>query len=253
MGRQLRAGHGRALPRVAASLLAVVAAWVAAPGSALAARGSVRPLSNEWTRTVWAYGLERAVVRAAPRPRARPLGRVALENGNGFPEIYVVLARASERTGREWLRIRLAGRPNGRTGWVRRDALGSLEVTHWLIRVNLAARRLTAFFDGRVRLRAPVGIGKPSTPTPTGHFWITERIPINDRADPYWPYVLGTSDYSTLTDWPGGGVVGIHGDFGEPGRIPGDPSHGCIRMLDPDVTWLARHVSLGTPVVIVAG
>ena len=76
---------------------------------------------------------------------------------------------------------------------------------------------------------------------------------VTSRGSPYWPYVLGTSDHSTLTDWPGGGVVGIHGDFGEPQRIPGDPSHGCVRMRDPDIAWLARHVSLGTPVEILRG
>jgi lipoprotein-anchoring transpeptidase ErfK/SrfK len=59
---------------------------------------------------------------------------------------------------------------------------------------------------------------------------------------------LRTADYSTLTDWPGGGVVGIHGDFGEPQLIPGAPSHGCIRMHASDISWLATHVSVGTPV-----
>jgi lipoprotein-anchoring transpeptidase ErfK/SrfK len=62
---------------------------------------------------------------------------------------------------------------------------------------------------------------------------------------------LGTSAYSTLTDWPGGGVVGIHGDFGEPQLIPGDPSHGCVRMHHADLAWLAPRLSLGAPVDIV--
>jgi lipoprotein-anchoring transpeptidase ErfK/SrfK len=94
-------------------------------------------------------------------------------------------------------------------------------------------------------------VGKPDTPTPTGHFWIRELIKLTDRSNPYWPYAFGTSDYSRLTDWPGGGVVGIHGDFGEPQLIPGAPSHGCVRMLPPDLIWLAAHISLGTPVDIV--
>jgi lipoprotein-anchoring transpeptidase ErfK/SrfK len=45
--------------------------------------------------------------------------------------------------------------------------------------------------------------------------------------------------------------VGIHGDFGEPQLIPGDPSHGCVRMRGSDIAWLAPRLSLGAPVQIV--
>ena len=82
-------------------------------------------------------------------------------------------------------------------------------------------------------------------------FWIRETFKLTSRSSPYWPYAIGTSDYSTLTDWPGGGVVGIHGDFGEPQLIPGDPSHGCVRMHDADIAWLATRVQLGTPVHVI--
>jgi lipoprotein-anchoring transpeptidase ErfK/SrfK len=150
-----------------------------------------------------------------------------------------------------WIQLRIPGRPNGRTGWVSRDALGAFHETRWLLVIDRRARRLTAFVDGRPRFTAPVGVGKPSTPTPPGHFWIRERFRITDPSNPYWPYALGTSDYSTLSEWPGGGVVGIHGDFGEPRLIPGDPSHGCVRMRGPDIAWLAPRLSLGTPVQIV--
>ena len=54
-------------------------------------------------------------------------------------------------------------------------------------------------------------------------------------------------DYSTLTDWPGGGVVGSHGPYFASSGIPGYISHGCIRLQVADDFWLARHVSLGTP------
>jgi len=210
-------------------------------------------LSNEWSITTWAYGLSKQVIYARASIRARRIGRVRLENQAGFPEIYVLLSERLESSGADWVQLRVPGRPNGRIGWVRAAALGSFEQTHWAIVVSLRARRLSAYLRGRLRFRAPVGVGKPSTPTPVGHFWVSERLAVSNRSSPYWPYVLGTSDYSTLTDWPGGGVVGIHGDFGEPQWIPGDPSHGCVRMLDPDILWLARHVTLGTPVEIRRG
>jgi L,D-transpeptidase catalytic domain len=64
------------------------------------------------------------------------------------------------------------------------------------------------------------------------------------------PCAFGTSDYSILTNWPRGGVVGIHGTS-EPWLIPGRPSHGCIRMRNADITYLAHHLPLGAPVDIV--
>ena len=96
-----------------------------------------------------------------------------------------------------------------------------------------------------------MGIGAPISPTPPGHFWIRERFKVSDPSSPYAPYAFGTSDYSTLTDWPGGGVVGIHGDWQQPWLIPGRPSHGCIRLRDSDDAWLAHHVATGTPLRVV--
>jgi lipoprotein-anchoring transpeptidase ErfK/SrfK len=109
---------------------------------------------------------------------------------------------------------------------------------------------MTVYWNGKRRWRRPVGVGTPGTPTPSGRFWVREKIRVTDPSSPYWPYALGTADYSTLSEWPGGGVVGIHGDWNQPQLIPGRPSHGCIRMRDGDVAWLAKHVPVGTPLRI---
>jgi hypothetical protein len=191
-----------------------------------------------------------APIYAHPDARSRRVDHVHLETEDGFPEVYLLLARRIDAQGREWIRLRIPRRPNGRTGWVMREVLEEFHHTRWRVVVSLRRRELTAYNDGRVRFRAPVGVGKPSTPTPPGRFWIRERFRLTNRSSPYWPYAIGTSDYSTLTDWPGGGVVGIHGDFGEPQEIPGDPSHGCVRMRDGDLAWLAPRLPLGTPVRI---
>ncbi|HWX97897.1 MAG TPA: L,D-transpeptidase [Solirubrobacteraceae bacterium] len=208
-------------------------------------------LSDERTLTTWANPLEAVPIYARADTHSRRLTHLHLETEDGFEEVYLLLLRHLDAQGRVWVKLRIPGRPNGRTGWVLRDSLGPFRQTRWLIVINLRERRLTAYFKGRNRFSAPVGVGKPSSPTPTGHFWIRERFRIADRSNPYWPYALGTSDYSTLTDWPGGGVVGIHGDFGEPQLVPGNPSHGCVRMHAPDIAWLAPRVSLGTPVDII--
>jgi L,D-transpeptidase catalytic domain len=213
----------------------------------------VRQLSNERTLTVWAHPLETGAIRTRPEAGAPRVARIHLATEDGFPEVYLLLGEYTDARGEEWLRLRIPGRPNGRTGWAPRELLGTFQYTRWLIVVNLHRRQLRAYFDGHLRRIAPVGVGKPSTPTPAGHFWIRERFRVTDRGNPYWPYALGTSDYSTLSEWPGGGVVGIHGPFGEPQRIPGDPSHGCIRMREGDIAWLGPKVTLGTPVDIVRG
>src|SRR5438128_9360712 len=158
--------------------------------------------------------------------------------------------RCSDCPGDVWVRMRVPGRPNGRIGWVSREALGEFRVTRWLLQVSLSARRIKAFYKGKLRFNYPVGVVKPSTPTPPGHFWIREIFKLSSRSNPYWPYAIGTSDYSRLTDWPGGGVVGIHGDFGEPQLIPGDPSHGCMRLRNRDLAQLAPLLSVGTPLHI---
>ncbi|HEY8763118.1 MAG TPA: L,D-transpeptidase, partial [Solirubrobacteraceae bacterium] len=65
----------------------------------------------------------------------------------------------------------------------------------------------------------------------------------------YGPVAFGSSDYSVLSDWPGGGVIGIHGT-NEPFLIPGRPSHGCIRVQNPAVAQLWRLMPIGTPLLI---
>jgi lipoprotein-anchoring transpeptidase ErfK/SrfK len=170
---------------------------------------------------------------------------------DGFPALYLVLHAHWDSGGREWVKIRIPGRPNGRVGWVKRDALGALQVTHLLIVVDRERLRMSFYRDGRRIWSAPVGVGKPGTPTPAGHYWIDERFKISDPSSGYYPYAFGTTDYSTLSDWPGGGIVGIHGPYYDAAGIPGYISHGCIRLRVPDDFWLAAHVKLGTPVRVI--
>jgi hypothetical protein len=208
-------------------------------------------LSNETTTTTWAHPIEEVPIYRRPEAHSHKITRTHLLTEDGFEEVYLLLVSHVDSESHTWIEVRIPGRPNGRVGWVRREALGDFHVTHWAIVVNRARRLLTAYYEGHQRFAAPVGVGKPSTPTPAGRFWIRERFKLTDPNNPYYPYALGTSDYSTLSEWPGGGVVGIHGPFGEPQRIPGDPSHGCIRMLDAGIAWLGAHVQVGTPVHII--
>lgn len=204
-------------------------------------------LSNERTLSRWAYVARVEPIRARPDRRARRVATLHQSTEDGFPEVYLLLRSHVDGGGREWIELRVPMRPNGRVGWVPRSALGAFHRTEELIVVDRRRLRMLLYVRGRRRWSAPVGVGKPGTPTPPGHFWIRERFKIADPRSGYWPYAFGTADYSTLTDWPGGGVVGIHGPYYEPQRIPGAISHGCIRLRTGDDAWLARHVSVGVP------
>jgi lipoprotein-anchoring transpeptidase ErfK/SrfK len=111
--------------------------------------------------------------------------------------------------------------------------------------------RLTAtlFDDGRAIFRAPVGVGKPTSPTPSGEFYVRDHV--SGFGDPFYgPVAFGTSARSAvLTDWPDGGFVGIHGT-NEPQLIPGAISHGCVRLRNADIRRLARLMPVGTPLTI---
>ena len=215
------------------------------------ARRGARVLSNENTFTRWAYVTRTAWIHQAPRGSSPRIERLRWYTADGFAAIYLVLRANSTARAHEWVRVRIPGRPNGRTGWVQRAALGSFHMTHVLVVVDRAQRRMYFYNRGRQIWSAPVGVGKPGTPTPAGHFWIDERFEITDPSSGYYPYAFGTTDYSTLSDWPGGGVVGIHGPYYDAQGIPGYISHGCIRLKVSDDFWLARHMQLGTPLHVI--
>jgi hypothetical protein len=229
---------------VAAVALACAVAAVVCPVSpAAAAEGA--PSSTEWV-----YPEDSGPVWKAPAAEhPKSAGHLHYLTSDGFPEPYLVLGRHHAADGSLWIHLRLPGRPNGATGWVRRDHVGVIHRVTTALVVSRRSHRLTLYDHGRRVLGAPVGIGKSSTPTPSGHFWITERLRVRD-APLYGPYALGTSAYAPhLTDWPGGGVIGMHGTDA-PQLVPGNPSHGCIRLRNADIRRVYRRVEVGTPLLI---
>jgi lipoprotein-anchoring transpeptidase ErfK/SrfK len=148
-----------------------------------------------------------------------------------------------------WDQIAIPGRPNGQTGWVQSSWLGSVMTSHTLIVVSTEKELMSVYRNGKLIFTAPVGTGDLAnkTTTPRGHFWIAEEFPSSDPF--YGPWAFGTTDYATDTEFPDGSIVGIHGT-NEPWLIPGDPSHGCVRMKDPDILKLKRLVGIGTAVWI---
>ncbi len=223
----------------------------AAPSAARAAPagGSARTdvvLSNETTSTTWSVADYADPIRAEPSNSSTRIATLQFTTPDGFLQSYVLLRQHFTNAG-TWIELRVPGRPNGRVGWVPRKALDVFNHTDMAVVVDRATRRLTVDRAGHAIFAAPVGVGKPSTPTPPGHFWITEAFATTDPF--YGPWAFGTSDYSTLSEWPGGGIVGLHGT-NEPSLVPGDPSHGCIRLHNSDILRLKSLVSIGTPMLV---
>jgi hypothetical protein len=247
---RLRRRRVRRRVALAATAVAIVCAAVPLATAQGASAIAVRRLSNLRTLSHWAYPNGVAIVRAAPSPTARPTGQLRLLTIDGQAELYMALASASTSAGETWIKVELPGRPNGHTGWVPRAALGSLHAVRGYLKVDRESLRATLFRRGRVIFSAPIGVGKASTITPPGSFYVLEKLrAINGPI--YGPFAIGTSAYApTLTEWPGGGVVGIHGT-NEPGLIPGRPSHGCVRMRNGDITRLWAMIAVGTPIQII--
>jgi hypothetical protein len=206
-------------------------------------------LSDEVRVSRYAHVVSLAPVRSGPSTGARRVATLRYLTEDGPFEVYLVLESRVTSDEHTWLRIRLPMRPNGATGWVRREALGALTTVRTMLRVNRATLRATLYRDGRRVWSSPVGVGAAATPTPAGRFWIRSRIRVL-RGDPiYGPWAFGTGAYAQVSDWPGGGVVGIHGT-NQPQLIPGRPSHGCIRVPNAALVRLKRLMPVGTPVRI---
>jgi len=170
------------------------------------------------------------------------------------PTVLPVLARTADRSG-SWLRVRLPGRVLGTpappaTGWIRASNT-RLRTTPWHIVVDLKARQVTVDDHGVPVRRFSAIVGKPSTPTPTGQYFVEEDV-ILSKGQPGGPFALATSDRSNvLAEFDGGpGQIAIHGTENLGGRLGTAESHGCVRLADASITWLAGHVGAGTPITI---
>jgi lipoprotein-anchoring transpeptidase ErfK/SrfK len=234
---------------IAAALATLVVASTARAEGPSANPAGMKPLSDERTVTRWAYPDDHAQIRSRPAAQARAIARLHWLTEDRLPEIYVALASWVDAHGNAWVKIRVPKRPNGLTGWVPRSSLRQYTLVREFLDIDRRRLRATLYRSGAPVMSARVGIGSSANPTPAGHFYIREKFRVTTSRI-YGPYAMGTSAYAPkLTDWPGGGVVGLHGT-NEPRRIPGRPSHGCIRLRNASITRLYRLTPRGTPISI---
>ncbi len=205
--------------------------------------------SSAWTARIVAT----AQVRSAPDARVRPRARVSpAGEWNGGVVKLLVLGSAVGPDGREWLKVLLPDRPNTNVGWISDDVV-TLGRTAWRVVVDLHSRRGQAYENGKLIRTWPVVIGASSTPTPRGLFAVYERVRQPGDSD-LGPWALHITAHSDVLDNYGGGPgrVALHGRRFD---LLADPlgsasSHGCVRMDNSVISWLAARAGPGTPVVI---
>ena len=193
-----------------------------------------------------------AYARSSVALRGRPFGRVIERLGVrtqfGSPRAFGVVRI---RNGR-WLAVTEPGLGNHRLGWI--DARrGGLRYAHTRteLDVDLSSRTLIVRRGAHTLRRMVVGVGRPGSPTPSGHFAVTDRL----SGPAYSPYygccilALSATQPHLPAGWTGGNRIAIHGtlstsDFGNA------VSAGCIHARASDLRYLMRIAALGTPVVI---
>jgi lipoprotein-anchoring transpeptidase ErfK/SrfK len=151
---------------------------------------------------------------------------------------------------RAWMLVRLPGRPNGRTGWIKRAATVEM-TTKWHVVVKTSSRRVIVYRNGRAVRSDKAIVGKASTPTPHGTFFVEEVIKLRAR-DAGAPFALALSARSNvLQEFNGGpGQIGVHGLSNVGGVLGTAVSHGCVRLANATMRWLVRRISPGVPVTI---
>jgi len=238
---------------------AAAGAWGGAPETAAAFPGpfpvprpacaahSYRPYGSP--RLAYAAIVRRRAV-AVRRPGGKAFARFSRMNQNGVATVFGVRgARVDSTCTPTWYFVQLPMRPNGITGWVRASQVDVQTVTARIV-VDLSARRVTLFRSGRRVLSSTAAIGSPATPTPTGRYYVNQRLIPTDKGGPFGPGAVGISAFSNvLTGWTQGGPIAIHGT-NAPWSIGKAVSNGCIRLPNPTLRRVFAQAIAGTPVII---
>jgi lipoprotein-anchoring transpeptidase ErfK/SrfK len=224
------------LPAVAAEAAAPAATTPAAPTPRLAYTAKILIASNVFTKP--GKGIKLRLPTHA--------------QWGGGPNVLLVLDSTLYH-GKTWLRVALPNRPNGSSGWIREDFV-RLGTSAWRVAVDRAAHRVTVFANGRKQRSFQAVIGASATPTPRGLYAIYEKLPQADPKGFLGPWALHLTAFSdVLFNYGGGpGRVAIHGRDGTSLKdaLGTSASHGCVRVDDANIVWMARVVPLGTPVLI---
>lgn len=184
--------------------------------------------------------------------RSKPFGRVLARVGAytefGSPSALPVVRSHSGR----WLAVPTTLLPNGRLGWIDASAgRVSFSRSRLMLEVDLSRRELLVRTGDRIVRALRVAVGRSGSPTPTGRFAVTDKLPGRRYSSAYGCCILALSGHQTRlpAGWSGGSRLAIHGTS-SPADIGGAVSAGCLHASARDLAYLMRRVPLGSPVVI---
>ena len=186
------------------------------------------------------------VVRATmlrTRPGGRMVARIGPRTEFGSVRVLPVMRRRGD-----WLGVLATERPNGTLGWIPRSSVKLVDEPVRL-EIDLSERTLRVNELGRTVLRMKVGIGGPSTPTPTGWFAVTDGLA---GWAPYGCCILALSGHQTklLQGWTGGDRLAVHGASGA--TAASASTLGCLRGGERSLRRLLKVARLGARVRISA-
>jgi lipoprotein-anchoring transpeptidase ErfK/SrfK len=230
----------------AGTVLAVAVALALSPGAGAAhSRASTVDVVGAGPLN-WSH----VSVRAKPSRKAKTIKVLKEFRPDFSPQYVLALSQLRHpKTGEPtWYRISVPGRPNGQRGWVPAASVELRPVKKRLF-VDRSERRFEFWQGDKLVRSGKVAVGARGAETPTGVFYVQSKFFPN--APILGAFAFETSAYSKLTDWPGGGVVGVHGTPW-PSLLGQAVSHGCVRLHNDDVLWLRSRMPEGTPIKIVA-
>jgi lipoprotein-anchoring transpeptidase ErfK/SrfK len=124
-------------------------------------------------------------------------------------------------------------------------------LTSWHVVVRVSRRLVMVYRWSRLIRVFKAVVGKPSTPTPLGKFFVEESVRMPAGAVGA-PFALALSARSqVLQEFAGGpGQIAIHGLDNSGGVLGTASSHGCVRVADGTIRWLSQRIGPGVPVTI---
>lgn len=187
------------------------------------------------------------------KPEGRGVGKLKTYSLWNHGEQKLLVLQRKEFNQKRWVKVRLPFRPNDSSGWILENNT-IINRNYWRIRVDVKKRKVSIFKKMRRVKTFKAVVGARKTPTPKGTFAIYEKVRQSDPKGFIGPIALHLTAHSNVLDNYGGGPgrVAIHG---RSGASLADPlgtarSHGCIRINNKAIRYIAKRVPSGTPVIV---
>lgn len=135
------------------------------------------------------------------------------------------------------------------TGWIRIAGM-ELGRNPYSVRADLSRHVVRVMRLDKEIMRFPAATGSPSSPTPVGRYFVTDRVEIAPGGS-FGSYAFGLSGIQTRlpAGWTGGDQLAIHGT-NDPSSIGTSASAGCLRVSERALDRLQPLLTLGTPVIV---